>query len=160
MPCALCGSVGHSRSMCPWRSRSGLLPLEAGAAGRFGMWWQTAPKPKPAKLSPASEKPPFTPPLSKPHDAWKPRRKQPAMLAPKPRRPALLLLPLLVLLTACETAPKPPPVPAAIPLLPGEARQTDSPTFSQQLQTKLAEWQRLLTGPSSQGSPVKPVITD
>ena len=78
--------------------------------------------------------------MSNPHD--KPARKRPGLA---------LMLPLLgLLLTACATRPVPPPaVPAVIPELPVEARQVDSPTFSESLQTKLRDLQRRLTGPSS-----------
>jgi hypothetical protein len=79
--------------------------------------------------------------MSTPHN--RPARKRPGLA---------LMLPLLgLLLTACATRPVPPPaVPAVIPPLPVEARQSDSPTYSQRLSERLNAWRLLLTGPSSQ----------
>jgi len=78
--------------------------------------------------------------MSRPHN--RPARKRPGLA---------LMLPLLgLLLTACATRPVPPPaVPAMIPPLPAEAKQTDLPTYSQRLLERLNAWRLLLTGPSS-----------
>lgn len=73
---------------------------------------------------------------------------------PKPS----LLLPLLpVLLSACASGSplsKPTPGPA-IPPLPAQARQTDSPTYSANALNDIEQWQLLLIEPLLQDAPAK-----
>jgi len=67
------------------------------------------------------------------------------------------LLVLLVLLTGCaHNSPlsKPPPQPA-IPPLPAQARQVDSPTFLRSAWTDIEQWQLLLIEPLLQDAPAK-----
>lgn len=68
------------------------------------------------------------------------------------------LLVLLVLLTGCaHNSPlsKPPPQPA-IPPLPAQARQTDSPTYSANALNDIEQWQLRLIEPSLPVMPAKP----
>jgi len=83
------------------------------------------------------------------------------MLKHKPSRPALLLVLLLVLLSGCasdSTLYAPPAHLPAIPPLPAQARQTDSPKFSANAQTDIETWLQRLTEPSSPEEPAKPPI--
>lgn len=69
---------------------------------------------------------------------------------------------LLVLLSACasdSTLYVPPAHQPAIPLLPAQARQIDSPKFSANAQIDIERWLRRLTEPSSQVEPAKPATT-
>lgn len=72
-----------------------------------------------------------------------------------PQRRALTLLLLPMLCAACgHNSPRSEPVPGpAIPPLPAQARQTDSPTFSINAQRDIRRWQQLLTEPSSPARP-------
>ena len=75
--------------------------------------------------------------------------------------PALMLPPLLLLLTACATPPAPPlivPAPA-IPPLPAAARQTASPTYSQQWSALVEQWRQTLTPPLSPARPASAPTT-
>ena len=73
----------------------------------------------------------------------------------------LMLLLLALLLTACASSlPTTAPEPAAIPPLPGEARQPKTPSFcyptcSQGLTRERGSWQSSLTDPTSQVEPAK-----
>ena len=73
----------------------------------------------------------------------------------------LMLLLLALLLPACASnLPTTASVPAAIPPLPGEARQPKTPSFcyptcSQGLTRERESWQSSLTAPTSQGAPAK-----
>ena len=76
-------------------------------------------------------------------------------------RHRLMLLLLALLLPACASnLPTTASVPAAIPPLPGEARQPKTPYFcyptcSQGLTRERESWQSLLTAPTSQDAPAK-----
>ena len=65
----------------------------------------------------------------------------------------LMLVPLMLLVTACTSKPVSlPPLPAAIPELPSEARQPPapqwcSPTCSSGLTKERESWQRRMTEP-------------
>lgn len=77
----------------------------------------------------------------------------------KPPRPALRLALLTLLLHGCasdSTLYAPPNHAPAIPPLPAQARQTDSPTYSASAQTDIEKWLQRLTEPSSPATPVKP----
>lgn len=70
-------------------------------------------------------------------------------------RLAALPLLLLSLLTGCAhdsplSRPTPPP---AIPPLPAQAKQTDSPTFSERARIDIETWLQRLTEPSSPALP-------
>ena len=73
----------------------------------------------------------------------------------------LMLLLLALLLPACASSlPTTASVPAAVPPLPGEARQPKTPSFcfptcSQWLTRERESWQSSLTAPTSQGAPAK-----
>ena len=73
----------------------------------------------------------------------------------------LMLLLLALLLPACASSlPTTASVPAAIPPLPGEARQPKTPSFcfptcSQGLTRERERWQSSLTAPISQDVPAK-----
>ena len=73
----------------------------------------------------------------------------------------LMLLLLALLLPACASSlPTTASVPAAIPPLPGEARQPKTPSFcyptcSQGLTRERESWQSSLTAPTSQDAPAK-----
>ena len=73
----------------------------------------------------------------------------------------LMLLLLALLLPACASnLPNSASVPAAIPPLPGEARQPKTPSFcyptcSQGLTRERESWQSSLTAPTSQDAPAK-----
>ena len=78
------------------------------------------------------------------------------MLKHRLPRPALPLLPLLVLLTSCATDSTlyvPPAHQPAIPPLPAQARQTASPQHSANAQTDIEQWLQSLTQPSSPDTP-------
>lgn len=85
------------------------------------------------------------------------------MPLPRPsHKPALMLLALALLLTACESAPRytpPLPVrPAQVPPLPALAKQPApppicSPTCSAGLQTELESWLTMPTGPALPARP-------
>ena len=69
---------------------------------------------------------------------------------------------LLVLLSGCATDSTlyaPPAHQPAIPPLPAQARQIDSPKFSANAQTDIEKWLQRLTEQSSPGSPAKPLTT-
>lgn len=90
---------------------------------------------------------------------WLSNRKRPKMLNYRLPRHVPLLLVLLVLLSACgHDSPLfvPPAHQPAIPPLPTQARQTESPEFSANAQIAIERWLQLLTEPSSLASPVKP----
>ena len=72
-----------------------------------------------------------------------------------PRAPALMLLPLLMLLAACGSASLPSrPVPQpSIPPLPAQARQTDSPEHSRRAVSDIETWLQPQTAPSTPGTP-------
>ena len=76
-------------------------------------------------------------------------------------RHRLMLLLLALLLPACASSlPTTASVPAAVPPLPGEARQPKTPSFcyptcSQGLTRERESWQSSLTAPTSQGAPAK-----
>ena len=76
-------------------------------------------------------------------------------------RHKLMLLLLALLLPACASnLPTSASVPAAIPPLPGEARQPKTPSFcfptcSQGLTRERESWQSLLTERTLQGAPAK-----
>lgn len=81
------------------------------------------------------------------------------MLNFKPPRPALLLALLLALLSGCAKDSSlyvPPAHQPAIPPLPAQARQVDSPTWSASAQTDIERWLQSLTEPSSPAEPAKP----
>jgi len=83
-------------------------------------------------------------------------------MTPKPcKQPSrLMLLALLAVLAACETLPTPSPASAdRVPPLPVEARQTDSPTYSQKASSDIERWLRLLTEPSSPDKPASGLMT-
>ena len=73
----------------------------------------------------------------------------------------LMLLLLALLLPACASnSPTTASVPAAIPPLPGEARQPKTPSFcyptcSQGLTRERGIWRSSLTAPTSQDAPAK-----
>ena len=73
----------------------------------------------------------------------------------------LMLILLALLLPACASSlPTTASVPAAIPPLPGEARQPKTPSFcyptcSQGLTRERESWQSSLTAPTSQDVPAK-----
>ena len=73
----------------------------------------------------------------------------------------LMLLLLALLLPACASnSPTTVSVPAAVPPLPGEARQPKTPSFcyptcSAGLTSERASWQSSLTAPTSQDAPAK-----
>ena len=73
----------------------------------------------------------------------------------------LMLLLLALLLPACASSlPTTASVPAAVPPLPGEARQPKTPSFcyptcSQGLTRERESWQSSLTAPISQDAPAK-----
>ena len=77
------------------------------------------------------------------------------------KRPMLMLPLLAAVLTACASSlPTTVPEPAAIPPLPGEARQPKTPSFcyptcSQGLTRERGSWQSSLTAPISQDVPAK-----
>ena len=76
----------------------------------------------------------------------------------KPPKPSLLPLLLPALLSACASGSplsKPTPQPA-IPPLPAQARQTDSPIFSANALNDIEQWQLRLIEPSLQDTPAKP----
>jgi len=89
---------------------------------------------------------------------------------PKPTLPrrALLLLPLLLLLTSCAAPVTPPsPEPARVPVLPPQARQTllatpsaCLPTCSDGLTRERACWQKSLTSAVPPASCVSAPTTD
>lgn len=68
-----------------------------------------------------------------------------------PRRLAPMLLLLTLLCAGCaHDSPLSRPAPGpAIPPLPAQARQVDSPTFSASAQRDIQQWQQQLTEPSS-----------
>ena len=76
-------------------------------------------------------------------------------------RHRLMLLLLALLLPACASNfPTSASVPAAIPPLPGEARQPKTPSFcyptcSQGLTRERESWRSSLTAPTSQDAPAK-----
>lgn len=73
---------------------------------------------------------------------------------------ALMLALLVLLLEGCATDSTlfvPPAHQPAIPPLPAQARQTDSPTFSANAQTDIEQWLQALTTQSSPAAPAKPV---
>ena len=76
------------------------------------------------------------------------------------QRMTMLLL-LALLLPACASnLPTSASAPAAVPPLPGEARQPKTPSFcyptcSQGLTRERESWQSSLTAPTSQGAPAK-----
>ena len=81
------------------------------------------------------------------------------MLKHRHSRPGLLLALLLALLSGCakdSTLFVPPAHQPAIPPLPSQARQVDSPTWSASAQTDIEKWLQSLTEPSSPAGPVKP----
>lgn len=83
---------------------------------------------------------------------------------PKLKPPKLALLPMLLLpvLTGCasdSTLYVPPNHAPAIPPLPAQARQTDSPTFSASAQTDIEKWLLRLIEPSLPAEPAKPLTT-
>lgn len=73
----------------------------------------------------------------------------------KPQRQRPLLLALLALLSGCaHNSPLLRPVPpAAIPPLPAQARQVDSPKFSENAQTDIEQWQLRLIEPLLPAAP-------
>lgn len=68
------------------------------------------------------------------------------------------LLPLMLLIGCAHdsTLYVPPDHQPAIPPLPAQARQVDSPKFSASAQKSIEKWLQLLTEPSSPVEPVKP----
>lgn len=83
---------------------------------------------------------------------------------PKLKPPKLALLPMLLLpvLTGCasdSTLYVPPNHAPAIPPLPAQARQTDSPTQSANALTDIERWLQLLTDLSSPAEPARQSTT-
>ena len=81
------------------------------------------------------------------------------MLKHRHSRHALLLALLLALLNGCasdSTLYVPPAHQPAIPPLPSQARQTDSPTWSASAQTDIEQWLQSLTEPSLPAAPARP----
>jgi len=75
------------------------------------------------------------------------------------RKPALLLVLPVLLLIGCASdlsLSVPPAHQPLIPPLPEQARQQESPEFSQRAQTDIQQWLESLIEPSSQGVPAKP----